>query len=164
MSSRTKIILGIVGVALVAYIVCVFDMPYKKVGDSLDTVPTDTTAETIHVTTPQSGAAITSPVSISGQARGSWFFEASFPVNIIDDAGNVLGYGHVDAKDNWMTNDFVPFTATISFALGKNAPTTGVVRLMRDNPSGDPARDAHIDIPVIFGHTTSTTTASTTKP
>jgi len=93
-------------------------------------------------------AKIISPVTIKGKARGSWFFEASFPVKLLDAKGKVLGRGIAQAQSDWMTNDFVPFVAELKFSK----PTTaeGSLILSKDNPSGLPANDNKIIIPVTF--------------
>ena len=47
----------------------------------------------IHVTTPLPNANISSPLVISGEARGNWFFEGSFPVLLTDWDGKVIAQG-----------------------------------------------------------------------
>jgi hypothetical protein len=50
-----------------------------------------------------------------------------------------------------MTTSMVPFTADINFTVPKNSPKwNGEIILKKDNPSGDPARDESIEIPVMF--------------
>src|SRR3989344_4037566 len=93
-------------------------------------------ADLIQVDSPISGDQIVSPVTITGKARGTWYFEASFPITILDGNGKILGQGHAEAKSDWMTNEFVPFTATITFT--KSTTTTGAILLEKDNPSGLP--------------------------
>jgi hypothetical protein len=91
---------------------------------------------------------ITSSTTITGQARGFWFFEASFPVVLLDGKGKVVTTGIGKAGGDWMTEDFVPFTINLKF----NKPTTatGTLILKKDNPSGDPERDDSLSIPVKF--------------
>lgn len=92
--------------------------------------------------------AILSPFTVTGQARGNWFFEASFPIKILDKDGKVIGMGNGQAQGEWMTENFVPWKATVSFiapASGK-----GEVVFMKDNPSGLPAHDAEVRVPVVF--------------
>lgn len=97
---------------------------------------------------PKSGSIIKSPVTITGKALGIWYFEASFPVEITDANGNVLGQFHAEAQSDWMTIEAVPFTATVTF---KNSPTdTGFIVLKKDNPSGLPEHDASVRFPVRF--------------
>src|SRR6185436_9263163 len=48
----------------------------------------------VQVTAPHAQDVITSPVSITGTVTGGgWFFEASFPVKVLDANGTVLGQG-----------------------------------------------------------------------
>lgn len=103
----------------------------------------------IRVSNPIPNQTISSPLTIEGEARGSWFFEASFPVVLTDWDGLIIAEGIATAKSDWMTADFVPFTATLTF---KN-PTyknNGSLILKKDNPSGLPANDNSLEIPIIF--------------
>lgn len=97
---------------------------------------------------PHPGDTVSSPVSISGEARGYWFFEASFPVEIRDANGQLLGQWYAEAQGEWMTEDFVPFTSTLTFETP--ATPTGTLILRRDNPSGLPENDDELTIPVRF--------------
>lgn len=106
-------------------------------------------ANLITVTTPVPNATVASPLTISGEARGTWFFEASFPVELQDTDGNVLAQGHADAGGDWMTEDFVPFTATLSYTVPAGV-TSGVLYLRKDNPSGLPANEDDVHFPVQF--------------
>lgn len=103
----------------------------------------------ISVGTPTKGAAVTSPLTITGSARGTWYFEASFPIEIRNEAGAVIAQGHAEAQSDWMTEDFVIFKAVISYPAQPKS-SQGTVVLKNDNPSGDPARDKSVEIPVIF--------------
>lgn len=105
----------------------------------------------IVVTSPIRDQGITSPVTISGTARGSWFFEGSFPISIVNWDGLIIGEGVAQAQAEWMTEDFVPFSATISYIFASDTPyNRGVIILKKDNPSGLPEHDASIEIPIIF--------------
>lgn len=108
----------------------------------------ETTHPDIRVTAPVAEALVTSPLLISGVARGTWYFEASFPVSLLDGTGRELARGVAQAAGDWMTTDFVPFSATLTFA----APTTatGTLVLERDNPSGLPEHSATLRLPVRF--------------
>jgi hypothetical protein len=102
----------------------------------------------IKVSLPRPNATIKSPVTIQGEARGYWFFEASFPVRIIDSDNKELGRGVAQAKSDWMTENFVPFEVTIQFS----APMTkkGTLILEKDNPSGLQENADQLIIPVNF--------------
>ena len=95
---------------------------------------------------PTTNEEITSPVLIEGRARGTWYFEASFPVKLIDDAGNVLATAIAQAQSDWMTEDFVPFKASLDFKV--NTPTAANLVLVKDNPSGLPENDDQMSVPV----------------
>ena len=92
---------------------------------------------------------ITSPLTITGKARGPWYFEASFPIELQDANGAVLAMTTAQAQGDWMTEDFVPFTATLNFPA-QPAGSLGKIVLKRDNPSGEPQNDASIVVPVQF--------------
>lgn len=102
----------------------------------------------ISITTPKANQTITSPLEITGQARGTWYFEAVFPIELQDMNGNVIARTNAQATENWMTENFVPFTATLTFT----SPTTanGLLVVKKDNPSGLPQNDAMITVPIKF--------------
>jgi hypothetical protein len=85
---------------------------------------------------------------VSGEARGRWFFEASFPVKLLDGDGAIIAQGIAEAQGDWMTADFVPFMATLTF--DPPATSAGTLVLERDNPSGLPENDASVQVPVQF--------------
>lgn len=108
-------------------------------------------SDLIRLTSPLPGAEITSPVIITGEARGTWFFEASFPVYLTDWDGKIIAQGVAAAKSDWMTTDFVPFTATLTFTtadISGNYSDKGTLILKKDNPSGLPEHDDALEIPV----------------
>jgi len=102
----------------------------------------------IKIDNPRPNAKITSPLTVTGQARGNWFFEASFPVKLMDETGDELARGIAQAQGEWMTEDFVPFTAKLEF--WGPAGSTGTLILERDNPSGLPENDSQLVVPVKF--------------
>lgn len=106
-------------------------------------------SDLIRVDVPQSNDYVISPLLVIGEARGNWFFEASFPVRLIDENGEEIASGVAEAQDEWMTEEFVPFEAELIF---KSMPTTekGTLILEKDNPSGLPENAAQLEIPVIF--------------
>lgn len=110
---------------------------------------TSTSAESmITVATPLPNAKIKSPLEITGSARGNWYFEASFPVVLVDAKGKTIAQSPAQAKGEWMTTEFVPFSVTLTWS--KNTATSGTLILKRDNPSGLPENDKEIRIPVSF--------------
>ena len=102
----------------------------------------------IRLTSPRPNQSVRSPLQIMGQARGMWYFEASFPIKIFDANGKQLGIAIAQAQGDWMTENFVAFQATLEFE--KPATKTGELVFQKDNPSGDPAKDDALRIPVKF--------------
>ena len=102
----------------------------------------------IVVTQPRPDQVITSPLEVRGRARGNWYFEASFPIDLRDANGRKVVSSFVAAQSEWMTEDYVPFSAAISFT--PPATPTGVLILHKDNPSGLPEHDDEVRIPVRF--------------
>lgn len=105
-------------------------------------------AELIVVETPQPNVLVSSPLEIKGKARGFWFFEADFPVKLLDENSKEIGVAIARAEGEWMTEDFVPFWAVLEFSAGSSA--TGTLVLIKDNPSGLPENAGQITIPVRF--------------
>ena len=96
---------------------------------------------------PKANQVVTSPLEVRGKARGMWFFEASFPVILQDDAGKTLAVIPAQAEGDWMTENFVPFKATLSF---DTQAKMGKLILKKDNPSGLPEHEDQVEIPVRF--------------
>jgi hypothetical protein len=104
------------------------------------------TADSIVVELPYPGAVTGKEFMVVGKARGTWFFEASFPVVLVDASGNSIATGIAQAEGDWMTENFVPFKATIKAPSSFIGPATLVLR--KDNPSGLPENDASISFPI----------------
>lgn len=105
-------------------------------------------SDLIIIENPRPNQAIESPLFIKGKARGNWYFEASFPIKIFDEQEFLLGQGVATALENWMTEDFVEFTATLPFAV----PSTsgGKLILEKDNPSGLEENADELIVPIYF--------------
>ncbi len=108
----------------------------------------------IRVVEPTANQVVSSPLTITGEARGMWYFEGDFPVRIEDANGNELGRHYATAQDEWMTQEYVSFTSELVFST----PTTesGVLILEKDNPSGLPEHADQVEIPVRFSLDTAT--------
>jgi hypothetical protein len=104
---------------------------------------------TLLVSEPAPNTIAQSPLKVTGQAKGSWYFEGQFPVQLLDAQGGLVAESHATATGDWMTESFVPFEATITFTT-PTTTTTGLLILRNDNPSGDPERDIIFAIPVTF--------------
>lgn len=102
----------------------------------------------IEVDKPLPSDIITSPLIVSGKARGYWFFEASFPIKLLDGNGKQIAVVPAQAQGEWMTEEFVPYEAKLEFPLP--ATDSGTLILEKDNPSGLPEHAAEIRLPVRF--------------
>ncbi len=102
----------------------------------------------IELRTPLPNAIVQTPLTLEGRARGPWFFEASFPVYLIDADGDTIAVIPAQAEGEWMTREFVPFKVTLTFT--PPASQTGTLILAKDNPSGLPEHAAELRVPIRF--------------
>lgn len=151
MPHATKWILGAVAIIVLGIgwaFASQIDAP--KNGDGLEANIVDAPEhELIRVFAPRAGDAVDSPLTIKGEALGQWFFEATFPVVVVDWDGRIVGEGYAQAKDEWMTEDFVPFEATLTFEI-PNVYNRGALILQKSNPSGLPEYDDAFEFPITF--------------
>ena len=128
---------------------------------SVPIIPDDTQAEiTAHadlitLATPLPNSVVTNPLLISGLARGNWYFEGSFPIVLTNWDGLIIAEGHATALGDWMTTDFVPFTAMLEFTSpypdgGQEFMKRGALILQKDNPSGLSENDDALEISIRF--------------
>lgn len=95
---------------------------------------------------PFPGAVTGKEFTVTGRARGTWYFEASFPVKVLDKDGKVLFQGPATAQGDWMTTNFVAFKLNVKVPQSYIGPAT--IILEKDNPSGIPEKDASISFPI----------------
>lgn len=119
------------------------DIDQEELGDPVET-------ENIKVSSPLPGQVISSPLTVSGEARGMWYFEATFPVSLLDEDGEVIFESFIEADGEWMTENFVPFEKEFTFSAP--AGTKATLVLMRSNASGLPEHDASVSVPVVIGN------------
>lgn len=129
------------------------DGTWVKHGSPAEPAPTTGCGEKIQeqadieIFSPLSDAFITSPLEITGQARGSWYFEGSFPVQLTTIHGLVLGNAVAIAQSDWMTDEFVPFKVTLLFNFPDGTEQAELI-FEKDNPSGLPEHGAEYRLPV----------------
>lgn len=118
------------------------------IGGILNKVIPASKADLIKVDSPLPNQEIESPLLVTGQARGYWFFEASFPIRLLDGNGKEIAVKPAEAQSEWMTEEFVPFKSILEFKM----PDTnfGVLVLDKDNPSGLPEKADELRVPVRF--------------
>lgn len=105
-------------------------------------------SDLIRVISPRPNDILTSPFAVEGEARGVWFFEASFPIRLYDGEGNEITVTVAQAQDDWMTEEFVPFRATLQFI--PPATKTGMLIFEKDNPSGLSEHSDELRMPIRF--------------
>lgn len=145
-SKTNAVILGLVTFALVLAASAKF-LISEKAPDATQPVPLEYN-DIIRVSAPLGGDTISSPVFISGEARGQWFFEATFPIVVVGEDGLIIGDGFAEAEGDWMTEAYVPFTAQVEFTAPPG--TSGTVILRKSNASDLPEHDDAVEIPVRF--------------
>ncbi|MDP2676953.1 MAG: Gmad2 immunoglobulin-like domain-containing protein [bacterium] len=123
----------------------------EHIGNELEKV------DIIRLDSPRPNQVITSPLTITGEARGTWYFEASFPIILVDWDGRIIAQHYAQAQDEWMTENFVPFVGALEFEKPYddtgNVPDfmkRGSLILQKDNPSGLPQFDDALEIPILF--------------
>lgn len=97
---------------------------------------------------PFPGAVTGKEFSVIGKARGNWYFEASFPIDVLDKDGNILVQTYATAQGEWMTTDFVSFKGEVKVPETYIGPATLVLK--KDNASGLPEHDASISFPIVI--------------
>lgn len=119
----------------------------------------DSKAGRIQLESPEPLAVIESPLTIRGQARGVWYFEATFPIVLADWDGLIIAEGYATAEGDptsdgserasWMTEEFVPFSATLEFEKPEFG-NRGTLILQKANPSGLSEHDDALEVPIFF--------------
>jgi hypothetical protein len=156
---KRKYILG--GIfALVIFSVFLFDRVNRRVvvNQKVDTCEIskclekveykNASANLVQVELPFPNAVVGKEFSVIGKARGVWYFEASFPVVLLDSNGRILSETHADAQSDWMTENFVPFRANIKVPESYIGPARLILK--KDNPSGLTEHDASISFDIVI--------------
>lgn len=117
----------------------------------------DAKADVIKVLSPAGMSVITTPLKLTGEARGEWFFEAVAPITLVNWDGLIIAEGYVTATDDWTTTEFVPFAGELSFTSpykdgDPDFMKRGTIIFKKDNPSGLPENDDALEIPVLFAN------------
>lgn len=131
------------------------DVTAEKTAPEETDWPFEAKPDLIRISSVEPNGAISSPLTITGEARGYWFFEADFPVVLTNWDGLIIAEGIAVAQSEWMTEDFVPFTVTLEFTSpykegDPDFMKRGSLILHRSNPSDLPENDDALEIPIIF--------------
>ena len=106
------------------------------------------TEDMIRVELPYPGAVVGKEFVVVGEARGPWFFEATFALEVLSPDGNVIAGTYATAQEDWMTTDFVPFRSEM-FDLPSAYTGPATLVLYKQNASGLPENEASISFPII---------------
>ena len=93
------------------------------------------------------GDEVTFPFTLTGEARGSWYFEGIFPVRVEDGSGDNVVEHSAQAQGEWMTEGFVPFAAILS-PSGAIPSGEATLVIEKANASGLPEHADAIRIPI----------------
>lgn len=152
-----KLYIAIIGVLLAAVGGGVWYtmQPAAQEAPAAEVVPTENivsvsymnaSEDDIFVELPGAGDVTGKTFTVKGKARGPWYFEASFPVTLLDGQGAELAQGVALAEGEWMTEEFVPFSVELTAPQNYIGPATLVLK--KDNPSGEPEFDASLSVPI----------------
>lgn len=116
--------------------------------------PQPTTAYTseggksIIVSHPSSGSQVNSPLVVKGTVPGSWSFEASFPIRLLDANRQLIATAPATLTGDWMTESQVPFSTQLEFSDPETS--TGYLIIEKSNPSDLAANADRVEIPIRF--------------
>ena len=105
-------------------------------------------SDEILVLQPRPNEKVVSPITINGKARGGWFFEGVLNAKLFDSSNKFLTDITLNAKGEWMTEEFVEFSGTSEFSRPENP--RGRLIINNANPSGMEENQKELIIPVTF--------------
>lgn len=123
-----------------------YDEMGEKMLQSSGNNNTSSTHSDISVDNISNGDTINRVTTITGEAKGPWYFEGDFPVIAKDTSGQTIEAFIATAQGNWMTSNFVDFEVDID--LSNYSGNTVVLEFQKDNPSGQPQHDDSYSIQV----------------
>ncbi|MBN1331662.1 hypothetical protein JW978_02125 [Candidatus Dojkabacteria bacterium] len=117
-------------------------------GNGTDLVTMDDGTQ-YQIFSPVPDGVISSPLTVSGQVSGTWYFEGSFQIELRDYDGNVIATGIATAQSDWMSEELVEYEGTLTFTAPAGE-IYGELYLLKENPSGLIENDNQISYPVRF--------------
>jgi glucose/arabinose dehydrogenase len=110
----------------------------ESAGDDTEELPYINNVSTITAATTE----------LTGYALGTWYFEADFPIEVLDSNNVVVDTLIATALSDWMTTSSVPFSVPFQASLYSGQTISFILK--KDNPSGLPEFDASVTIPNIY--------------
>src|SRR3989344_7044338 len=137
-------ILGFIALCIVVLALALFLIPVPT-NDSSAVMRAGSLSERVMLLTPIPGATVERVFAVAGEAPGGWYFDASFPINVVSAEGKMLAELPAQAQSDWMTPEQVPFKALVD--VGEYSGPA-ILILKRDNPSDMREHDASVSIPI----------------
>jgi hypothetical protein len=106
---------------------------------------TEPTVELATVTTPASGATVTSPLQVSGVAPANWFFENQFPVRLLDANGTEIAMAPATPRINWTEPGPKEYDAELTFTA-----TGPAILVLEEDMPGEGNEPRQVRIPVVL--------------
>jgi len=95
----------------------------------------------------EDGAVLPYKFSIRGKVK-NWMYEGEFPIFLTDSAGQVYQFSSAKAQGEWMTTDYVQFTAEMDLNGVPIMSNELELVFRKSNPSGDPKFDEQVSFAV----------------
>lgn len=144
----------ILGVIIVVLAILLWAVPAPQRNQNTSTSPSVSeafTSENVRVSSPLPNAKVGRTFTVIGEARGSWYFEGVFPIEVAGEgimAGRlVVAHAQANALRDWTTSDWVPFAASVAVA---NYTGRATIAFLKDNPSGLPENDDSVEFPIVI--------------
>lgn len=112
----------------------------------LQAIYKNASADLIVVDFPLPGAVVGNAFTVAGRARGQWYFEADFPIEVRSPHGDTILMLATPAQGEWMTTEFVPFLVSLKVPADFKGPATLILR--NHNASGLPEHERSLSIPI----------------
>ena len=125
------------------------DMPKERVKPAAEFIEIDSRKSVegidIRVSSPHVNSTITSPLTVSGEAKG-WFVDGKILVQLMDDKGNIIVQSEALAKGEG--DEYVTFETKMDF--DRKDVKAGDLVFQKINPSNDPAQARTFSFPIFF--------------
>ncbi len=128
-----------------------YEAEVRQILNALTITPVETgDLAPLSLNEPAADQTIELPLTVIGEAPGTWFFEGSFPLRLVDESGTELASGIAEADGDWMREEPVAFRGTLEATEGTAAAPAGAVQLILEkaNPSGLPENAASRTVPL----------------
>lgn len=135
---RIVLIIG----AVLAFAAC----SQQPTSETPETAPVaEAEMELATVSTPASGARVTSPLQVSGVAPANWFFENQFPVRLVDASGAEIASAPARPRVSWTDPGPKEFDAELSFTV--TGPAT---LILEEDMPGEGNEPRQVRIPIVL--------------